>query len=482
MPFLPSLGPLALLLQFTPADSVALPPFDSAYVVPGTISVRMAEPLSAASVWLRVDAWGRVRDVEIESPPDLEDLDRDALQSAAGALRFVPGREGWTRWTVPLVKKEPWPPRGWAPGTDPEFTPFEKRPELKSPAAARRAVERAYPEALRQAGYGGTVILWAFVDSTGEVRNVKVNRSSGHPLLDEAAESVLWELEFHPATNKGWKVPVWIQQAITFSVKHGRGDFPKEYRRPERFTLGSSSRPVAEATTPSPYFYRENQSPEDRPEPPELILPDSVEATLTRLFLNAGGASDLGVDVELTVDVEGLVRGARLAAILPEGTSDSALAYRVVHAVRDLRFRPTLVSGNRRPLPLTARFIFLPGRGLAPSTVGACDADAALRAEPQVSFVQQPAERITPEWEQARVIAETWPISLQRRGRRYEYRFWVLVDAHGRVCEVELLGRVDRRWEWEKARQIVYRLRYRPARRDGEALPAWRQHAIAFSF
>lgn len=479
------LGVFVLGIQGAEVEPVPLPPLDSTYGLPTPVLVEMESPPAEASVRIRLDEWGRVRDIEIEIPSDLMEIDRHNVETAARRLRFLPAEDrdpGWIPLTVPLKARGSGRDRGWAPDAGPEFTPFEKRPELKSPAGARRAVERAYPEPLRRAGYGGTVILWAFVDSTGEVRNVKVNRSSGHPLLDEAAESVLWDLEFHPATNKGWKVPVWIQQSISFTVKSGRGDFPKEYRRPERLTLGSSSHPVAEATTTSPYFYHENQSPEDRPEPPELILPDSIEATLNRLFLNAGGPSDLGVDVELTVDVEGLVRDVRLAAILPEGTSDSALAYRVVDAVRELRLRPTLVSGMRKPLPLTVRFVFVPGLGLAPSAIGGCDADSALRSRPQLNLVEKAAEIVTPDWERARVIAQTWPLSLQRRGRRYDYRFWVLVDTRGRVCDVEPIGRVDRRWEWETARQIVHRLRYSPARRDGEAVPAWRQDAVRFSF
>ncbi|MGH7546425.1 MAG: energy transducer TonB, partial [Gemmatimonadota bacterium] len=369
----------------------------------------------------------------------MKESDRRAIESAARGLRFLPleGRgSGWVRLAIPLAGWESARDGSWAPGADTGFTPFEERPELKNPAAAKRAVANAYPESLRRAGYGGSVTLWAFVDTAGTVTNVRVASSSGHPLLDEAAERVLWELDFHPATNKGWKVPVWIQQQITFTTRPGRRDFPKDWRRPERFALGSVAHPVVEATTTSPYFYSELAS-RDRPDPPELIRPDSVEAALSRLFLEAGARADLGVDVELTVDVEGLVRDARLAAILPEGTSDSALAYRVVDAVRDFRLRPALVEGNRKPLPLTARFIFVPELGLAPSAGGGCDADSALRAQPQLNLVEPAAEMTTPVWERARVIAETWPVSLQRRGRRYEYRFWVLVDAHGRVCEVE---------------------------------------------
>lgn len=479
------LAALLIGMQGVGKESALLPPLDSAYGVPAAVKVEMEDPPAEATVRIRVDEWGRVRDVEIETPADLSESDDSSIESAARRLRFLPveGRDaGWLRVGVPLATLGWARDAAWAPGAGPEFTPFEKRPELKSPAAAKRAIVRAYPEALRRAGYGGSVTLWAFVDTTGKVTNVRVASSSGHPLLDEAAESVMWDVEFHPATNKGWKVPVWIQQQITFSVRPGRKDVPTDYRRPDRFALGSAAHPVVEATTASPYFYLEEQRGREGPDPPELIRPDSVEAALNRLFLEAGARADLGVDVELTVDVEGLVRDVRLVAILPEGAGDSTLAYRIVDRVRDLRLRPTLVSGNRKPLPITARFIFVPGLGLAPSAVGGCDADSALRAQPQLHLVETAAEMATPDWERARVIAETWPISLQRRGRRYEYRFWVLVGARGSVCEVEPIGRVDRRWEWEKARQIVYRLRYSPARRDGEAVPAWRQHAIAFSF
>lgn len=478
------LSVLVFGIQAAETEPASLP-FDSAYGVPTAVLVEMENPPSEAAVRVQIDRWGRVRDIEVEAPRDLTEADRYNIGTAVRRLRFIPGADrdaGWIPLGVPLKARGA--SRGWAPGTDPGFTPYEQRPEVKDVGAAQRAVKRAYPEALRRAGYGGTVILWAFVDTTGTVRNVQVNRSSGHPLLDEAAERVLWELEFRPATNRGWKVPVWIQQAITFSVTGGRGDFPKEYRLPERFALGSSSHPVAEATTASPYFYREERRGEDAPQAPELIRPDSVRAALDHLFLEAGEHSELGVDVELTVDVEGRVEGPRLSEILGTGdAADSALAEKIVAAAGDFRFRPAIVDGMRKPVPLTVNFVFVAQFGLVPSMrTDTCQIDSVLRAEPQVSFVEQAAEMLTPKWEQARVIVESWPLSLQGRGRRYEFHYWVLVDERGRVCAVESIEGADRRWEEGRLRALVHRLRYRPARREGIPVAAWRQDAIRFSF
>ncbi|MGH7546450.1 MAG: energy transducer TonB, partial [Gemmatimonadota bacterium] len=84
-------------------------------------------------------------------------------------------------------------------------------------------IERYYPETLRQAGVGGTVVVWAFLDETGRLKNRKLSKGSGFSALDDAALKALQEIGekigFTPALNRDKAVPVWIQQSITFSVR-----------------------------------------------------------------------------------------------------------------------------------------------------------------------------------------------------------------------------------------------------------------------
>jgi periplasmic protein TonB len=93
------------------------------------------------------------------------------------------------------------------------------KPELVDRMAVAQALVRRYPPVLREAGVGGTAVLWVFIDAEGAVGNTRVAQSSGHDLLDEAARAVMSELTFTPARNRGEPVAVWIQLPITFTAR-----------------------------------------------------------------------------------------------------------------------------------------------------------------------------------------------------------------------------------------------------------------------
>ncbi len=80
-------------------------------------------------------------------------------------------------------------------------------------------VERNYPKLLRDAGIGGTVNVWVFIDTNGNVKNAQVQKGSGNKALDEAALTSAQEFSFTPALNRDKTVPVWVAIPITFSVK-----------------------------------------------------------------------------------------------------------------------------------------------------------------------------------------------------------------------------------------------------------------------
>ncbi|HEY8483086.1 MAG TPA: energy transducer TonB, partial [Longimicrobiales bacterium] len=69
---------------------------------------------------------------------------------------------------------------------------------------------------LREAGIGGTVIVWFFIDETGTVRRTLIKESSGYEALDQAALKVADIMQFTPALNLDQKVKVWIQIPIVF--------------------------------------------------------------------------------------------------------------------------------------------------------------------------------------------------------------------------------------------------------------------------
>jgi TonB family protein len=125
--------------------------------------------------------------------------------------------------TIPPTKLRPEPlPR---PPDDvrridrrPVWVPHTVRPEIKNRERAAETVLRHYPKILQDAGVGGTVFVWVFIDRNGIVRNAEVQTSSGVAALDEAALRAAYEIEFTPALNMDATVAVWASFDITFQV------------------------------------------------------------------------------------------------------------------------------------------------------------------------------------------------------------------------------------------------------------------------
>ena len=101
----------------------------------------------------------------------------------------------------------------------PTFTPFTVPPSILNRNEVVRAMEREYPPLLRDAGIGGTVVVYFFIDEEGIVKDFRVHETSGHSSLDEAALNVASVYRFSAALNRDKKVPVWVQFPITFQVR-----------------------------------------------------------------------------------------------------------------------------------------------------------------------------------------------------------------------------------------------------------------------
>jgi periplasmic protein TonB len=121
------------------------------------------------------------------------------------------------------VENLPPPPTG--AGVDlsdqPAFTPRTVEPELRAAQRSelQRYLERNYPSALRDAGIGGRVVLWVFINEQGRVQNTRVVESSGYPAFDALAQDALRAVTFSPAMNRDERVPVWIQLPIAYQVR-----------------------------------------------------------------------------------------------------------------------------------------------------------------------------------------------------------------------------------------------------------------------
>lgn len=99
---------------------------------------------------------------------------------------------------------------------EPTFTPFTVAPEITNRDEVIAAMERSYPPLLRDAGIGGTIRVYFLISETGRVVETRIDQSSGHEALDQAALAVAGVYQFTPAQNRDEAVPVWVSFPITF--------------------------------------------------------------------------------------------------------------------------------------------------------------------------------------------------------------------------------------------------------------------------
>jgi TonB family protein len=183
-----------------------------------------------ALLYFFLNAEGGVQDVRVNQSSGHPGLDEAALR-VARVYRFSAARNRdqavpvWIQIPVSFTNRSdaesaarPTPPPT-VPSDSIRFTPFTRAPEVTNRSVVARALEREYPPALRDAGIGGAVIVFFFIDAEGVVRDARVHQTSGFPALDQAALRVAQIFEFTPAFNREQAVPVWIQIPITFTTR-----------------------------------------------------------------------------------------------------------------------------------------------------------------------------------------------------------------------------------------------------------------------
>ncbi|MCJ7627905.1 MAG: TonB family protein [Longimicrobiales bacterium] len=233
----------------------------------------------------------------------------------------------------------------------PTFTPFTVKPDIRNRADVARALEREYPPLLRDAGIGGTVNVWFYIDETGKVARVQVDKSSGHKALDDAALRVSTVIEFTPALNKDKPVPVWISLPISFMNRGAEPEQPREEasNRVEVVDLppppeGVVSKDISARPTFTPFTVR-----------PDIRNRTEVARALERAYPPLLRDAGIGgtIDVWFFIDDEGVVQ----RTALDKSSGHEALDNAALEVARVISFTPAMNGDKRVPvwisLPIT---------------------------------------------------------------------------------------------------------------------------------
>jgi protein TonB len=81
-------------------------------------------------------------------------------------------------------------------------------------------VRPAYPSAPRRLGIQGTTLLRVYVLADGRIAEVQVERSAGHPDLDQAAQEAVRRWRFEPARRGEDPVAMWVLLPFEFRLTH----------------------------------------------------------------------------------------------------------------------------------------------------------------------------------------------------------------------------------------------------------------------
>lgn len=155
---------------------------------------------------------------EVRIPPPPQQIARPATPRVAQVdvsedITIAP-----TTFETNPVENLPPPPSGGSAADRPSFIPYDTPPTLRNRGEVQQLLQRYYPRNLKDAGVGGRVELWLYVNEQGAVEKTEVKTSSGNALLDEAAARVASEMEFTPAKNRDKVTAVWVSQYVTFEV------------------------------------------------------------------------------------------------------------------------------------------------------------------------------------------------------------------------------------------------------------------------
>ena len=93
------------------------------------------------------------------------------------------------------------------------FIPYDDPPVAMSP------IRPKYPEIAQEAGIEGVVVVQAFIDEKGRVKETLILKGVPNTGLDEAAMEAIRKTKFRPAKQRERSVGVWISIPVNFRLK-----------------------------------------------------------------------------------------------------------------------------------------------------------------------------------------------------------------------------------------------------------------------
>jgi protein TonB len=93
------------------------------------------------------------------------------------------------------------------------FIPYDDPPVPTTP------IRPIYPEIAQEAGIEGVVIVQAFIDASGRVKETLILKGVPNTGLNEAAMEAIRKTRFRPARQRERPVGVWISIPVNFKLK-----------------------------------------------------------------------------------------------------------------------------------------------------------------------------------------------------------------------------------------------------------------------
>lgn len=139
-------------------------------------------------------------------------------QSEPSGIRMASFRRPVAELAIEPLKFELDLPAPMAPLPEtPDVVPSPGAP-LRGPVAVRNDPP-SYPALARRLGYEGKVELYAEILASGVCGEIRIRRSSGHRMLDQAAIRAVRRWRFQPGQRWGRPIATWIMVPIEFNIE-----------------------------------------------------------------------------------------------------------------------------------------------------------------------------------------------------------------------------------------------------------------------